>query len=272
MSYCPVLLIGGCPRSGTTAIEYWLNADPRAFISNEQNMLKIATHVRAILGGGKLDRKPSKSAGRALSTREKWSAEDWRNFKFFSDFHYRVVEDIYRLHHARLRAEAPLLLFGDKFPNYFRKLGEVFDLPFPVKYLHITRNPYDVVDSMMRRTKLAEHGKDNWKAHTELDDMIDTWNYALDVIRKRRTDERCLHVQYEDLIFDRDRVYERVCDFVGLRLDTGFDFEDDPAKHFDRGHLDDEAMKRIADRAHLEAYRKILSESGTGRTSLEHLP
>lgn len=267
----PVVLIGGCPRSGTTPLMLLLNSDPRVFVSSEENLVELVVKLDAVLSTR--ERLQDKAGGRMRerSVRETASLGDLHRYNFSRAFVTGTLAEIYRIHHRALNRGAELKLFGDKYPRYYENLGSVFTLPLAVKYIHITRNPFDVVNSMLRRTRMAEQGKDWWKTATEPEKMIGMWNAAFEAVVTRQAEPEILHLQYEDLVFRTDAVKARLCDFLGVELDLNYALVSDPEKHFDRSYIDPAVARLIGSSAHIDRYQRYLREQEGGSAALEAL-
>jgi GR25 family glycosyltransferase involved in LPS biosynthesis/tetratricopeptide (TPR) repeat protein len=255
------LLIGGCPRSGTTILQYVLNTDPGVYISNEMNLFKIVNTLQDMLGeDAVLAAKKSGEIPRAMSEREKWTVDDFRKFKFSAVHTWDVLKKIYEVHHAAVRPGQLLRLIGDKLPKYFQQLaaGKLADRPF--KYIHITRNPIDVINSMIMRVRNAQAGNDTWKAHATSESQISIWQEAFGFIRRRESDTNILHVLYEDFVFDTDRVMREICDFLGLEIDWTHVVENDREKHFRRENIGDEVLRAVDDSGIYREYTDYLRD------------
>lgn len=253
------LLIGGCARSGTTALAMLLNSDPRVFVTNEENLLQVYGRVAdAVSTRERLRRKAEDASGRPYadaetglmreaSVREPHTLADLHAYNFTAEGLHDAVYALYTAFHRRLGTPAAMEVWGDKWPLYWRQGARIFDLP-GARYVHITRNPHDVVNSMLRRHAAARQGRDWWMAFNGVDRMIEEWRLALSVAHgfaREVSAERFLHVRYEDLVFDREAVLSRLSAFCGLEMKCGYALVDDPAKHFDRAHMTPEIAKDV---------------------------
>jgi hypothetical protein len=248
------LLIGGCPRSGTTALVELLNTNPSVFISSEENLLNTENSLRKLLGTRERRAEVYRTKGlRELSERETLSAEKILASNFTEEAAWPTIQFLYEWLHLKNHPSHTLKLWGDKLPNYYKHIDEVLAIP-DVKYLHITRNPLDVINSMMRRTEMARQGKDWWKANTELKTMIEAWSEAYVVAEKIENHPHVLHLHYEDLVFNFSESIARVNRFLDLDLTFDNPLISDPAKHFDRAYLTDENLAGILADGNVKAY------------------
>ncbi len=238
------LLIGGCPRSGTSALFQLLNQAPEVYISSEENLIKLEDKLRDTLGTRERRSEISRGRNRDLSKRETLTLDLLNNYAFSVDCVWDLIAFTYRWHHAQKHAQAELKLWGDKFPNYFRHLERILSID-TARYIHITRNPLDVINSMIRRTTMAEQGRDWWKAITNKDEMIARWAEAHSIVCHYESNARVLHLHYEELIFNSQATLQRLEDFLCVELCGDSMLISDPAKHHERDYLDSNTEKQI---------------------------
>ena len=244
MSSC-LLLIGGSPRSGTTAVLQMFNSSPGVFISSEENLLKNFQSLEKLLDTRDRRAKVMGKEMRALSPRETLTLENIHSHNFDRGAVWPTLRFIYEYHHSQLHASVPLILWGDKLPAYARDLDEVLALP-AVHYLHITRNPLDVVNSMLRRLDAARHGLDWWKAITDFDAMVEAWGESYRAIEAVEEHANVFHLHYEELVFAFERNVVALNRFLGVNLQYQNVLISDPALHYDHSHLTREMVQRIA--------------------------
>jgi hypothetical protein len=252
------LLIGGSPRSGTTALLQVLNSNPQVYLSAEENLPKLALDLGKTLGTQERRAQSLANGMRALSVRETLSAENIQSHNFTANAAWPTLRYLYQWHHRQMHDAATLLLWGDKLPNYYRELDAVLALP-KVRYIHLTRNPLDVINSMLRRTEMARQGRDWWKAVTEFDAMLDTWAAAYAAVQANAAHRSLLHLHYEDLLFDFDASMQRINTFAEVDLTYHNILLADPSLHFDRQYLTPELIDRIRAHPAVIAYRAALS-------------
>lgn len=256
MNLYPVL-IGGCPRSGTTALAQLMNSNPSVHITLEENIIQTAQALRKTLGTRERRSEIYREKGmRALSDRETLDMRDALNRNFSAGSVWPVIKFIYEWHHKKIHPDSPLLVWGDKFPKYFESIEKTVTELDGVKYIHVSRNPFDVINSMMRRTEMAKQGKDWWKAVTDFDDMVDVWCSAYRSIREIESRKNVLHMNYEELLFDYENTIERLNNFLGVSLTYDDILVKDPSMHFDRSYLDSSMIKNISGREDVKSYVK----------------
>ena len=252
------LLIGGCPRSGSTALIQLLNSNPQVYLSAEENLLAKWRGLDKLFDTQERRSKSLARGMRALSVRETLNLDNIQSHNFTRRAAWPMIRHLYRWHHQQMHGDTSLLLWGDKFPDYFRELDAVLQLPH-VRYVHLTRNPLDVINSMLRRTNMAQQGLDWWKAVTDFNDMLDTWASAHAAIQAQLGKANILHLHYEDLIFDFETSVQRLNKFMELDLTYQNILITDPAKHFERTFLNPEQCQQILAHPEVKAYQQQCS-------------
>jgi len=248
------LLIGGCPRSGTTALLQVLNSNPSCYISSEENIPKVLGTLSKVLGTQERRNEVISHKGmRALSLRESLNEKNANRHNFSQVSIWPTLRFIYQYHHEQLFPGVPLVLWGDKFPNYFKNIDVVMAVS-GMKYLHITRNPLDVVNSIMRRCEMTRQGKDWWKAMTDFEEMINAWSDAYNIIQEIEGRPEVFHLHYEELVFDFHGSVARINGFLGADLAYENILVSDPTKHFDRSFLSKEIKSQILSHADVRTY------------------
>jgi len=237
-----------------------LNSNVNAYVSSEENLLNMIKVFGKTLGTR--ERRALTLAGgmRELSERETLTANNIHSHNFTEKSLWPAIRYLYKWHHKQSNSDQPLVLWGDKLPNYYKELDTVLAVPL-VKYLHITRNPYDVVNSMLRRTELSKQGKDWWKAITDVESMIDAWASAYKAMRKVESATNTLHIQYESMVFEFDKTIAQINSFLGVDFTYQNVMVDDPAKHYDRSYITDEIQQLIDSNVHVMHYVKRFSGS-----------
>lgn len=112
---------------------------------------------------------------------------------------------------------ARVVYIGEKRPEYYE-----FPLArcFPsgrVSMVHISRRPRDAIGSMMARTRQARRGEDrHWSPYFTLRDAADAWLRAWQFAMESSGNQHFLHLKFDDLIDDPERVINRVCRWLGV--------------------------------------------------------
>lgn len=188
------LSVGGCPRSGTTALGEALNRHPQIVLLHEFDQAHFFSTVRALF-------REEDRLGEYIET------------------------DQFELIPRRARHELPIIrgiietvsgkqarIFGTKFPGLHLWPQPEFPPGICAREIHITRAPVSVVTSYVTKMHresypgTAEHIFDTALAH-----WISAWNHA--VSRRGQTD--FLHLRYEQVAGD-ESVARAIADFLGL--------------------------------------------------------
>ena len=248
-----LLLIGGSPRSGTTALLHLLNSNPHVFISSEENLFKSLKALDGLLDTRDWRIRKMDGQMRETSPRETLAIDNVHRYNMDGTAVWPTLRFIFEYHHRQVHPKYRLKIWGDKLPTYAQEIPKVLSLP-GASYIHITRNPYDVVNSMLRRTEAARRGEDWWTAITDFDEMIEAWSQCYLAIEQYENQSSVLHLHYEQLVFDFQQSCLRICRF--LQSDLLFEnvLVDDPGLHYDRSNLTEEMMKRIYDSPVVKAY------------------
>lgn len=213
----PVFILSA-PRSGSTLFRVMLAGHSRLFCPPELHLLGFEgmrerglrlSGERAFLDDGLLRAVMELldvPADAARGTLSEWAGED------------RPVRDVY----TWLAEHAAPRRIVDKSPSYGADPGALTRAAdwFPrARFIHLTRHPGAVVESMVRNRfdrLLDDTGGDPWRFAEE------TWNRInrnlLD-FSERLPAERTLRIRYEDLVRDPEATLKPVCRF----LDTPFE-------------------------------------------------
>lgn len=238
-------MIGGCPRSGTTALLQTLNSNSSVLLTSEENLLNLVRVLRKLLGTRERRSKVfDKNGTRDLSQRETLTPENALASTFSEEAVWPTIKFLYEWHHSQACDDFPLTLWGDKFPNYFKNIDDVLSID-GARYIHITRNPFDVVNSMLRRTAMARQGKDWWRAITDVDTMIGIWEEAFRTITQVGNHADVFHLHYEELVFDFEASIFELNQFLKIDLVYHDILVNNPQKHYDRSYLSSEIIKLL---------------------------
>jgi len=237
------VLIGGCPRSGTTAILQVLNTNPNTFISSEENLLKFIKHLNKLLGTSERRKKTLSKGMRSMSVRETLTPDKIHNHNFRIDAVWPTLRSVYQYHHYQL-CSGSLLLWGDKSPLYAEHIEQICMMN-EVNYMHVTRNPLDVVNSMLRRTSETKKGRDWWASITEFDAMLDAWVVAYESIMSYEKRNDVFHLYYEEFVFNFDETMDAVNKFLGVDLIYCNLLISDITLHYERSFLTKDMVDKI---------------------------
>jgi len=245
-----------------------LNSNDSVLMTGEENVFRILKGFRKIFGTKEVREEVVSQTGmREISSREVFSKNDVGKNNFSSSFALPQLKSLYS-ELATSIGKSGVRVYGDKLPSYHEVIGKVLAMDADVKYLHITRNPFDVINSMLRRTEMAKQGKDWWKSHTEVEVMIKEWNDAFTNIRKFESNENVLHIHYEDLVFSEKKVLSKISKFLGFKVTNSYSLVNDVAKHHDRGYLTADIKAELDRKLVLMEYSDHLKRKGSNAITL----
>jgi hypothetical protein len=206
------LIVGGCPRSGTTLLRTMLHAGSEVAIPRETGFVIAAWARRRSFGDL-----------RDAANRRRLATWIFRPEKILARRLGLDAEEAIE----RLVAAAPALgallatpfemfaekdgklRWGDKRPKYARLMSCVWDLFPSAQFLNVVRDPRACVASMR---ELGWFDQD-------VVPMVDLWERSMagvDARRRRLASDQLLDVRYEDLVQEPERTLERVARFAGL--------------------------------------------------------
>ncbi|VWX48722.1 sulfotransferase [Novosphingobium sp. 9U] len=231
-----VLLIGGLPRAGTTALMDIINEHPEAAIMSEYRLCDLANQLAPILQyQADVERSASETKNSKVSNLEaRLSSHTFGSSD--SRYAYNLYESEGLNHKLRYPTEErfPSIvanvvrtslnkpnaqIIGSKRPGSMLKDGgDSFSVMYPsVRYVALLRSPMAQINSSMNRRNLAEQGRDMWHVMT-VQEAIDEY---IDVVRglmilREKVGDALLFVKYEDLTSDPERTIDRVIAHAGL--------------------------------------------------------
>ena len=214
-----LLLVSGCPRSGTTLINFILNSHPEIVITNEIDLVNMADQLRRTMFS-KNEKFKKNKISRARSNVESWSLG---NFKEFIPSDHKLVPEILKLFCQSIKESESTLIYGDKTPTYYLYDPDLLTQLSPtgtIFVIHVTRNPSDVIRSIMRRTVNSLKGKDYWKSVVTKSDGISLWVKAWNARSKfkQHLGINFLDLNYDALVQDPDAGYKLIADFLGVEI------------------------------------------------------
>ena len=196
------LVVGGCPRSGTTALLSLLNACEDIGLIPEYNLPNAVKNIeklfykeKSIAGKqwiGDINANQREGADILVGDFLKYVPSEDKSFHAMNRFFFESVFG------------RSLKIVGEKLPRYWD-----FDIDYlnakvgPIKIIHIVRDPMVVMNSFMHRARLTEQKKDQWK-YNDIRGACNLWSKAWNVMvaMKQKMQEQMLIVRYEDF-FDK---------------------------------------------------------------------
>jgi sulfotransferase family protein len=209
------LIIGGCPRSGTTLLRTMLQAGTEVAVPRETRFVLEAWRERRRFGDLR-DANNRRRLARWIFMREETQAD---RLGLGAE---GAVE--------RLVASPPALgsmlttcfvmfaekhekpRWGDKRPLYAARMSAIWDLFPNAHFIHVVRDPRACVASL--RTLGWFEG--------EIGPMAALWEHSVKSVdgwRSKLAPDQLLDVKYEELVLDAQQTLRQVAEFAGLRAD-----------------------------------------------------
>lgn len=209
------LIVGGCPRSGTTLFRTMLNAHPELAVPREMRYLP----------GAVTDREQWPDVREDMEARERlvrWIVDrpDSRYFKTTKVKRGRARKELMKQETLGSIVGRSLELYaeqtgkvrwGDKRPRYIHHMHQLLTLFPDAQVIEVVRDPRACVGSLKR---LGWRGGDVGAG-------VEVWQRAIDsgrITRENLAPDQFLMVRYEDLVTDPERVLTEVATFAGLDL------------------------------------------------------
>lgn len=196
------LTVGGCPRSGTTALGEVLNQHPGVALFHEYDQAHLFATVKALF-------KEEDRLGVYAET------DQFDLIPRRSKHELAIIQSLFQQVTGKTAS-----VLGTKFPG--AHLWPQPEIPRGMcwKQIHITRSPQAVVTSYAK--KMLREGYPG--GHARILDVaiahwVSAWNYAA----VRQNDPNFLHVLYEDLASDKTAA-DRIAGFLGLDSEPRLDF------------------------------------------------
>ena len=206
----------GYPRSGHSLVGSLLNAHPEVLIAHELDAVGYVAHHfgRRQIFGLLVERDREFAAGG-----RRWMGYDYVvPGQFQGRFtELRVIGD--------KRARTATYRLGRR-PGLLEAVRRVAGVPLRV--VHVTRNPFDNVVTMARRTAAARHrgaGPGAPPAVADLDDAIDRYGELcryVERVRARLAPEELHELPYESFVADPATELARLCAFLGVEAEAGY--------------------------------------------------
>jgi len=209
----PAPFVVGVGRSGTTLLRMMLDAHPPLTIPPETHFINPL-----IQASGKLRFNP-RTATRAIveDERRRWNdfgIEEADLLAAFEEIRPFNTTDALRAFYGLYAAKHGKPRWGDKTPDYIRKMRKLQKTLPEARFIHVIRDGRDA--GLSQNARIAKRGKDPIPAR----EMARRWRKR---IVKSRVDaeevEHYIEVRYEDLVSDTETVLRRVCEHVELDYD-----------------------------------------------------
>lgn len=192
----------GYPRSGHSLVGALLDAHPEIIISHELHALRyIRYHFSrdqlyyAILDNSRTQAAAGRSAtGYSYTVPNQWQGR-YRQLRVIGDKRGGTSVRKLRLH-----------------PHLLQRLRNTVGVP--IKFIHVTRNPFDNIATMFRRAH-----------HPTLRDSIEHYFYMVEGVAQLRREiapEDLFEIAHESIIADPRHQLTNLCTFLGVRAPEDF--------------------------------------------------
>jgi len=210
------LVVGGCPRSGTTAFLDCINYHNNIGLIPEYNFFNLLEKFEPIFYKEAHSRKKSWIGNINANQRGENARVLLKDFIPTIPQISRDLKPTVKGLFSGVFPDKDLIVLGEKLPLYYKNpYRENLEKHFyPVKYIHLIRNPLYVVNSFMHRKKLTQEGKDLWK-YNDLDTAMSMVQESFMFAKKNSKDkETFLILKYEDFFNKPEQTYQTVFDYL----------------------------------------------------------
>lgn len=203
-SQAPAIFAGGCPRSGTTLLRYFLDSHPEISCGPESRLLLNENIL--------FQRAPRERLARRFGIE-------------VSDIEAMLAASTCKIHfmelfYAQYLASQPgKRRWADKTPGNVFSLEYIFRHFPDAKFIFVLRDGRDVVCSFVPFLKALHPRYERWDRLDTLRYASERWDEAVSVAAQFQSDPRCISVRYEDMVSDAESTMRTVFQFLGERWD-----------------------------------------------------
>ncbi|WP_106399667.1 sulfotransferase family protein [Actinocorallia populi] len=225
----PPVIVGGCPRSGTTLLRSMLNSHPHLAVPHETAFIVPLYRKRDSFGDladpdnrrkvAEWIVKDKKSRNERLKATPEELVEAALQSPPTLGSILAACFALNARNHGKPR-------WGDKRPSHAWNLNAIFDLFPDAQYVNVIRDPRACAASMNRV---------GW-SWGGVESATEMWQRAIvsaEAWRRKLPREQYLDVYYEELVRDPRTVLGRVCAFLGLDpagIDSMLEYHQDPER------------------------------------------
>jgi len=212
MSFQPMPIIVGSPRSGTTLLRLMLDAHPHLAIPPETGFL---------ISGKRFNERQKDVVKTFFQTITKYppDAPAWNDFHIpATDYYRRLLEirpfsapDGFRLFYKMYAERFGKSRWGDKTPLYAHHLIAIQDLLPEAYFIHIIRDGRDTAISL----------REQWFSPGN-DIITQAQFWKENVLTAHSQGKQCHHymeIRFEDLIQHSEHTLRQICDYIELDFD-----------------------------------------------------
>jgi hypothetical protein len=205
--------IVGVGRSGTTLLRLMLDSHPDLAIPPETHFINPV-----IQASGRLRWNPKIAAGTIVhDERRRWNDFGLTEEELLAAYEQLdpfTTTDAVRAFYTLYAAKHGKHRWGDKTPDYIRKMKKLQNTLPEARFIHVIRDGRDA--GLSQNSRIVKRGKDPIPAR----EMARRWRKRIVKARVDAEDvEHYLEVRYEDMITDTEGVLRRVCEHIELDFD-----------------------------------------------------
>jgi hypothetical protein len=200
------VLLGGMPRSGTTLLETVIGSNSR--ISIPPGDLPFAEQYAKGLSVEKIFE--------VLAKKSTWDLWEEKNFDaLLNADHGTAFRESMRAYATKVGKDIPAA--KTPYAEFFYDIYIDWLRDYDVKFVHIVRNPFDVLASLKK-----SHIHTNWRVFTDtLEVQAKNWQRStvLGLARSFALPDNYFVIKYEDFVQDPQTQGSRICEFLGIEFE-----------------------------------------------------
>lgn len=193
------VVIGGCPRSGTTLFRSVLGTHPDIVCPEKEFNLLLMSHNPRI-----------------IHQTFNFSKEKINSLIQENSDYVLLAESILKTYKNRKESN----LIGIKHPFHIAIIDNIFKCFPRTKFIHVIRDGRDTVCSLRThpKRKIVNGKIIPLKTHNQIDWCIRRWVASINQGKKWRGNNNYLELKYEDLVYDMIPSMRRVFNFLNLDM------------------------------------------------------
>jgi len=219
------IIIGGCGSSGTTLIRAILNAHSKIHCGKELSIFcqyqlyecNDITHFKKNLISGEINNWVGKSI---------WAYKTNFTINFIKElfddkeidlmFNYATnINDFFSIFFTNYAEKNGKEIWAEKTPANIECISEILRLFDNCKFIHVIRNPWSVVSSLIIRRGLT------------FQESLERWMFSMECAVKEKDNSRVYGIMYEDIILNTENEIRKLLKFLDI------DFEEQVLRFYE---------------------------------------
>ncbi len=191
------IIIGGCPRSGTTLARALIGVHPKiASPEKEYNALIYITNDNI------------------LKEKLNLSSEEISNLKSYYKDHIFYAENILKYYMVKNKKS----LVAIKHPYHILIIDDLFHYFPKMKFIHVIRDGRDATCSLRThpKRKIVNGKIIPIDTNNPFDWCIRKWVTSINLGKRFRYNENYIEIKYEDLIIKTEETMKKIFNFIGI--------------------------------------------------------